>query len=67
MRRVRDIDQTISCRVLKATEKRIKKSKSCTKCNEKPLVSVKKGDMMSFILSFGCSLEKELEWDRNGS
>lgn len=49
-----------SCRVLKAMERR--KSELYTKCNEKSLVSIKKGgDMVQFTIYFGCCLEKRLE------
>lgn len=49
-----------SCRVLKTLERR--KSELYTKFNEKSLVSIKKGgDMIQFIIYFGCCLEKGLE------
>lgn len=39
-----------------------KKSEFYTKFNEKSLVSIKKGgDMIRFIIYFGCCLEKGLE------
>lgn len=53
-------------KVLKVIER--KKFEYYIKFNEKLLVGVKKGgDLIWFIIYFGCCLEKGLEWDKSGS